>query len=265
MAAYCPHCKQPIQRIEAAIGSSNALQVIPAQCRCPQAQVELAARIAANNEQCVAIDRQHEVTSLLLRAGLDSPRYFSKRFASPFWDDGRNEGQAGIARAAVEAYADSVKLRSDNWAIFHGSYGVGKTHLAIAALRKIAATNLWPAMVINWPELNAETREKWGSRKDGSEAAVWGRARAVKALLIDDLDKVMTDQLSVEKLYSVLNGRFDNQYPTIITMNHTLDGLRNKWRNGPAHLADTGMAVLDRIEGQLCAEIHFEGESQRGI
>ena len=229
-------------------------------CTCEGAQAALSADIAKH-----AHDTWYQEALILLqRSGLESPRYIDKRFGS--WDDSRNKGQAGQVRRLVEAYVDGVQAKADNWALCWGDYGTGKTHMAIAALRKLCAVNLWPAYVLNWPEAIAQTRESWGNKTAaGFESAIWNRARQSKLLLLDDLDKTTTDQVSIGKLYGVINERYDRRLPTIITMNNSLDDLRRIWGSGAAYLQDTGMAILDRIGGLLLSEIHFAGASQRGV
>lgn len=253
----CPHCQQEIEPIRFKIGQTERV-FRPPVCSCAEAKAEMAAQIRADE----MASWRSQALDLLRRAELESPRYGDKRFAT--WQDERNGGQAGVAREMVEAYVDTVALKSENWAVIHGGYGTGKTHLAIAAIRKLTAQNLWRSYIINWPEVNAETRELWGT-KSGKEAAIWSKAREARLLLIDDLDKTKTDQLSIEKLYTVVNARYDRQAPTVITMNRSLEALKSLWLNGEPHLQDTGTAILDRIEGQLMAEIAFAGESQRSI
>ena len=144
-----------------------------------------------------------------------------------------------------------------NWLLIWGDYGTGKTHLAISAIREIAAKNLWSSAVINWPELCTLTQDNWNGAENDS-GKVWSKAWSAKILLIDDLDKIRTSEWSFEKLLAIINYRSNRNLHTIITANHDTDGLRDRWQK-----SDSGRAIISRIVGQLSGVIHFDGVDQR--
>lgn len=229
-------------------------------CPCPGGKK----REALTGEQADFIEWKRQAEVLLMQAGLSLGRY--EKFRLNNWDSERQNGDALRVFDAVQSYIAAVAERSRNWLYLHGDYGLGKTHLAVATIRKIAADRLWRPHVIVWPELCGLTQESWGSRS-GAEGAMWGQARAAKILLIDDLDKTITKQWAIGKLYSLINSRCDRRQPTIITANRSIPQLRKVWnaKEQEQHVRDTGGAVLSRIGGQLVKAVEFKGEDQRFV
>ena len=89
-------------------------------------------------------------------------------------------------------------------------------------------------------------------------------ARAAGILLIDDVDKIDTTGWAIQKLYEVVDYRLIHLRPTVVTANHSLDQLRRIWgRSRIEHIADTGAAILSRIEGELFTVVEFAGPDQR--
>ena len=173
------------------------------------------------------------------------------------WDRNR-QPDAGSWADAVEQYADEVEDKESNWLYLYGNYGVGKTHLAIAALRKAAAVRLWKPHIVVWPGLCALTKESWSDKSGETEGSLWAAARNAKILLIDDIDKTASSEWALGKLYTLIDYRVTRQKPTIITANHSLEQLQRMWR------IDTWQAVLSRIVGQLKMTVKMSGSDQRG-
>ena len=212
-------------------------------------------------QQADFIEHKRRAEVLLMQAGLSVGRYENFRLSN--WDPKRQGGDALRVFDAVQDYIAAVVERGRNWLYLHGDYGLGKTHLAVATIRKIAGDRLWRPHIIVWPELCGLTQEGWGS-KSGAEGAMWGAARAARILLIDDLDKTQTSPWAMSKLYSLINGRCDRRLPTIITANRSIMQLREVWSaSRKDHVKDTGGAVLSRIGGQLVKAVEFKGEDQR--
>lgn len=227
-------------------------------CICPAGERKAnaeAARLDTDNLQ----DRIRQLNG---EAGLGKGLYAQYRFDQ--WDIAVNAPHSKRAIAAVRNYVSSVSLDSKNWLFLYGDYGLGKTHLAIAALRAIALNNEWTARVAVWPELCQATKESWSSHHGLTEAQLWGRVRSARILLLDDLDKTSTSEWAMGKLFDLINQRSAKQLPTIITANHSPKQLQSDWRNSRhEHIRDTGLAVLSRIAQSLWGGVKFEGEDQR--
>lgn len=254
----CRHCgaiTQP-RRYE----TSQRVFYAPQSCACPTA-VEEQAEMKRQTEEA---ERQQQLMQLLYASGLVSTHY--QRFTFKSWDCGRNGKWSLEVVESAKKYIADVEKTGRNWVWFSGQYGLGKTHLAVATTRKITIDRLWKPHIIVWPELCQQTQESWSSDFGETEGALWGRARAAEILLIDDLDKTSTGQWAMGKLFALINHRYERQMPTIITANRGIDELRAVWRGSSyPHVADTGMAILSRIMGQLWGTVEFKGKDQRTV
>lgn len=227
-------------------------------CQCLAGQTK--AKIEADEMDTDNLQRR--IRRLNEDVGLSTGLYARYRFDQ--WNPAINAPNSMKALKAVKHYTETVSLDTNNWLFLHGDYGLGKTHLAIAALRAIALNNEWTARAAVWPELCQATKESWGATHGLTEAQLWGRVRTARILLLDDLDKTNTSEWAMGKLFDLINQRSARQLPTIITANHSPKQLQSDWRNSRhEHIRDTGLAVLSRIAQCLWGGFKFEGEDQR--
>jgi DNA replication protein DnaC len=227
-------------------------------CQCPAGQFK------ANTEadKIIEEDLQERIRQLNNESGLGKGLYAQYRFDK--WDVSINAPYSTKAINAVRRYVETVSLDTNNWLFLYGDYGLGKTHLAIAALRAIALNNEWTARVAVWPELCQATKESWNTTHGLTEAQLWGRVRSARILLLDDLDKTATSEWAMGKLFDLVNQRSTRQLPTLITANHSPKQLQSDWRKSRhEHIRDTGLAVLSRIAQCLWGGVKFEGKDQR--
>jgi len=195
---------------------------------------------------------------------LDDGKYAQYRFSR--WDAGRSQAAADVARITQDYVTASVAGKTKRWLWMHGPYGTGKTHLAVAATRQIAAQALRKPLAAVWPQHCSLVKESWSDDDGDTEAQLWGVMRSAGILLLDDVDKIDTTDWAIQKLYEVIDYRVVHQRQTIITANHSLKQLRQIWgRSKREHIRDTGLAILSRIEGELFAIVEFSGADQRGI
>lgn len=134
-----------------------------------------------------------------------------------------NPGMATAVKA-VRLVADG-----DQWcALLMGDIGVGKTHLAVAALR---FNNLpKPGRFWQMGDMLRTFRERMfhkdpDSRRDEDEL-IRDYQRLPGLLVLDDVGAGTPDSNFTDRtLYSIVNGRYTNRLPTIITTNEpaTLD------------------------------------------
>lgn len=132
----------------------------------------------------------------------------------------------------------------ESW-LFFGSYGTGKTGLAVAmanwAIFGDGDDDTWePRTVVfrTLPDLCTELRSTYGRNEGPTEAAVLGRYKECDLLILDDLG---AEQLSgtgwlEDRLYQIIGGRHGEEKQTVFTSNLTPAelgariGERNMWR-----------------------------------
>lgn len=254
----CRHCGATLQPMRYETKWRIFYRAIDCQCEAATAERDEA------RAKDAAEERQHRIMQLLYSSGLEAKHY--QRFSFKKWDQTRNGKASEDAYSGVIDYCKNVEKAGKNWVWLSGQYGLGKTHLAIAAVRAIAIKQMWHPHIIVWPELCQATQESWGGDGGETEGSMWGRARRAEILLIDDLDKTSTGEWAMGKLYGLINHRYERQLPTIITANKSPLQLKQLWQGSKLpHVADTGMAVLSRCIGQLWGVVEFRGNDQRMV
>jgi DNA replication protein DnaC len=129
------------------------------------------------------------------------------------------------------------------WLVFKGGYGCGKTHLAAAIANH--RLNLGHAVLfINTPDLLDHLRGAFSPNADTSYDERFEQVRNAPLLVLDDLGAQSNTPWAQEKLYQILNHRYNAQLSTIITTNEELEAIDIRVRS---RLAD------DRI----CTVIHI--------
>jgi len=223
-------------------------------CFCPEGQAKQGAHfvgVGQTNDKAI-------VQQLTLK--LNSDRYNNLRFST--WDKSRNGEHSYNSFNAVDTWAAHVSNNATSkWLWLHGSNGLGKTHLAIAAVRKIAAVRMVQPSVAVWPEVVAQERESWGRVTSPPN---WQQIKTAGVLLIDDIDKVSAYGSIMEKLFTIINYRSEHKKPTIITANRSIEELR-QWLAGnkDTSVVDNSRAILSRVVGVLYSEVKFVGNDQR--
>lgn len=130
------------------------------------------------------------------------------------------------------AYNITRKFAQDpsGWLVLHGSYGTGKTHLgrghcqcapgarSTGALRRHArSVGLFARHV--FPQSNVTFDQRFEE------------VRGTPLLILDDLGAHSTTPWAQEKLYQIINHRYNAHLPTVITTNLRLDDLDERVRS----------------------------------
>lgn len=157
----------------------------------------------------------------------------------------RNTPEA--ARNAAMAFAQRPDRSEDEraatprteWLVLGGSHGTGKTHLAaaIAGYRVDAGRE---ALFIVVPDLLDRLRAAYSPSSEVSYDELFESAREAELLILDDLGAQSSTAWAQEKLYQIINERYNRRLPTVITSNLRLDDmeLRLRSRIGDITLAD---------------------------
>ena len=107
-----------------------------------------------------------------------------------------------------------------------GNAGSGKTHLAVAIFRewvktqKVTTNN---ALFITVTDLLLEIREVFSDKTDKTEAEIVNKYAREQYLILDDLGAEKTSEWSITTLYTIIDQRYRQELPTIVTTNLTID------------------------------------------
>jgi DNA replication protein DnaC len=122
--------------------------------------------------------------------------------------------------AITQSFVRDVHQRK--WLVLMGIHGCGKTHLAAAMANERLARGL-PTLFIVTPDLLDALRASFGNDGVSSYDKVFYEVRVTPFLILDDFGTHATTAWAREKLYQILNYRYNAQLPTVITTNQTLE------------------------------------------
>jgi DNA replication protein DnaC len=121
--------------------------------------------------------------------------------------------------AVCEHYAGEPR----GWLVLSGESGAGKTHLAAAIANRLVASAFGEVMFIVVPDLLDHLRAAFGPNSNTPYDRRFDEIKKASCLVLDDLGTESATPWAREKLYQLLNYRYNAQLPTVITTAHTID------------------------------------------
>ncbi len=183
--------------------------------------------------------------------------------------DPGNQRLFSKAFETAKAYADNPR----GWLVLTGSSGSGKTHLAAAVANHCIDRGLRVYFMIV-PDLLDHLRATFAPNSQVSYDELFELVRNAPLLVLDDLGVQSSTPWATEKLFQVLNHRFNSQLPTVITTNVPLEQLEE---NLQSRLTDPALSTvldverrssvlnaMDSLDLTLPAGMTFEAFKPRG-
>lgn len=128
-------------------------------------------------------------------------------------------GVAGVTYAYERARAYAQNLAGSRpWLVLFGNYGCGKTHLA-AAIANYRLQRDAQVLFSSVPDLLDHLRSTFGPNSEIGYDRRFDMVREVPLLILDDLGTENTTPWAREKLYQIINHRYNYRLPTVITSN----------------------------------------------
>jgi DNA replication protein DnaC len=112
----------------------------------------------------------------------------------------------------------------DGWVVFQGVNGCGKTHLA-AAIANYRLQAGKPVLFIVVPDFLDHLRSTFSPESTVSYDQLFEEVKNAPLLILDDLGEQSTTPWAQEKLYQVINYRYNARLPTVVTTNCSTDEL----------------------------------------
>ncbi len=110
----------------------------------------------------------------------------------------------------------------EGWLVFQGDNGCGKTHLAAAIVNYLYQLKQ-PALFIVVPDFLDYLRSTFSPESKISYDQYFEGVKSTPLLVLDDFGKQTTTSWAQEKLYQVINYRYNARLPTVITTNCSTD------------------------------------------
>jgi len=115
---------------------------------------------------------------------------------------------------AAQKYAE----RPQGWMVIFGNYGAGKTHLAAATANELL-NNHYRVLFAVVPDLLDHLRATFGPSSEVEYDERFEAIRDVQVLVLDDLGTENTTPWAREKLFQIVNHRYNYRLSTVFTSN----------------------------------------------
>jgi DNA replication protein DnaC len=134
-----------------------------------------------------------------------------------------------------------------------GRPGLGKTHLAVSALRELVLKKGVPGMFVDATHLMKRIQDSYNPGSGSREMEVLRPVQEAEVLVLDDLGGATPPSpWAKDTLFLILNARYNEQRPTIITSNYP-DYERQA---GDVRRYDTSDSLEDRIGERLRSRLY---------
>jgi DNA replication protein DnaC len=216
----CPICHgQGFVVLDLPIGHPDFGRAMP--CRCRQAEI--------------ALRRQVELTKV---SNLNQLRHMTFETFLPDGVGLNDEQRLNLRRAFDKARMFAA--RPEGWLLLAGTYGCGKTHLAVAIAHEVLRRGQ-SALFVVVPDLLDHLRATFGPNSETSFDERFETVRQTPLLILDDFGSQSATPWAKEKLFQLLNYRYTAQLPTVITTNLRLNEIEARLRS---RLADPDLSTV---------------------
>lgn len=233
---YCGQCRTKKETVVDFPGMRGV--PLPVMCKCEEEQE--AAEEAKRKER-----EEMEKVKRLRTQAIQDRQLLNYTFAN---DDGSNPKITDkIMRYCVMF---NEMLEKNIGLLFWGPVGTGKTYIGGCAANYLVDLGI-PVLMTSFSKIINALSGFIEQDKNGYIESF----NRYKLLIIDDLGAERQSEFAQEVVYAVIDGRYKNGQPLIVTTNMTLDEIKN-----PPNL--THSRIYDRIL-EMCVPIQFSGESRR--
>jgi DNA replication protein DnaC len=179
-----------------------------------------------------------------------------------------------VVRRFAEEYSP-LDRGSGQGLLLMGQWGVGKTHLAIAALKEIVKRGC-AGLFYDYGELLKEIRSSYSSENPITESNVLQPVLSAEVLLLDDLGSSKPSHWALETVGHILGTRYNAKRPTIITTNFldpefrrdssragTIQSGNPRFKEGPPSDPSRSRKVVQLPSGEFIAEYGEDSLEER--
>lgn len=184
-----------------------------------------------------------------------------KRFLSRTLDNFKVDNENKEAFTSTKLYIENFeKFKEAGEGLYYsGGFGTGKTHLAISIAQEIIKKGN-PVICMTAIDLLAEIRRTYDKDRNVSEYQILQAYKETDLLIIDDLGKENCSEWAATMLYDIINDRYEQCLPTVITTNYNDEDLINRLARKSNY--ETAGAIVSRLH-EVTMGITVNGKDRR--
>jgi DNA replication protein DnaC len=139
--------------------------------------------------------------------------------------DPRDQARFQRCSEDAEAFAKDPK----GWLVLVGASGCGKTHVAAAIANRCIESGI-PALFVVVPDLLDHLRAAYKPDAEIAYDDLFEQVRNAPVLVLDDLGTQSATPWAEEKLFQIMNHRYNARLPTVVTTNVPLSKFDDRLR-----------------------------------
>ena len=199
----CPFCGKPQKYgLLDILGKNTWIKI---KCDC----------IKGQSEQNRQHEKKKEIVEYFKKWNPIGLRFKEKTFEN-FTLDGENKQKI---INLCQGYCNNFQknLKNGIGLYLEGASGTGKTHLSVAIMKQLTEEN-YSVIFINTSDLLTKLKESQRIGKDGIEQML-NDLKKVDLLILDDIGSMPSSTVNEDLLYKIVNLRYENMKPVILTTN----------------------------------------------
>lgn len=208
----CPICGKEVPPIKVELPWKTMM--VPGRCECEKEEARRQEELEERRQKRIRTERIFN-TSML-----------GPRFAECTFDNWKPRlGSEKAYEASIEYVKNwHERRKTGEGLIMYGSPGNGKSHLAAAITNSLLARE-YTVIFANVPNLLLRIRATFDSKKE-TQSEIMNALQLADLLVLDDAGAEKWSNWVETTLYSIVNSRYNNRLPIIVTSNLKLPELK---------------------------------------